>query len=89
MATLEEQVNRRVLLRVVQLRESMGMEKKDFAELLSISPQGYSPYESGVRPFSIAQVFTLARALGKPVAYHRPQPASPSPGAFRGPSSPA
>lgn len=69
MATLEERINRRILDRLTQVRLERGMEKQDIAEMLSLTAGGYSPYESGVRPYTIAQVFTLARALGKPVEY--------------------
>jgi transcriptional regulator with XRE-family HTH domain len=65
MATLEEQVARRMGARVAAVREELGLSKADVAEILRISPQAYTPYESGKRSYSVAQVFTLARAFGK------------------------
>jgi transcriptional regulator with XRE-family HTH domain len=69
MDTQEAKVNRIVLQRVIRLRESLGLEKQVFAAALSLSPAGYTPYEQGQRPFSIAQIFTLAKATGTPVAW--------------------
>ena len=69
MPTQEAKINRRVAARVIEARESARLEKQDLAEVLQITPQGYSPYEKGTRPFTVAQVFALAQALGRPVEW--------------------
>jgi transcriptional regulator with XRE-family HTH domain len=55
--------------RVIRAREEAGLTKTDLAEKLGLSKQGYNPYERFQVCFTVAQIFTVARVVGRPVEY--------------------
>lgn len=59
LAVLEDQGDARdvVAARLERVREISGLNKKDFAESLDMSPQAYGDYENGRRdlPLSVAK----------------------------------
>ena len=57
------------LRRVYDLREDHDKFQKDIAELLGISQQYYSEYESGKRTIPIVHLITLAKYYGTSIDY--------------------
>jgi transcriptional regulator with XRE-family HTH domain len=61
--------DRVVTERVIQAREAAGLSKTDLAAKLGLSKQGYQAYERYQVHFTVAQIFTIARIVGRPVEY--------------------
>lgn len=55
--------------RIKDLREDNDKLQKDIAELLGISQQYYSEYESGKRTFPISHLITLAQYYETSIDY--------------------
>lgn len=55
--------------RLKDLREDHDMYQKDIAELLGISQQYYSEYESGKRTITIFHLITLAKYYNVSIDY--------------------
>lgn len=55
--------------RIKDLREDHDKLQKDIAELLGISQQYYSEYESGNRTIPITHLITLAKYYGTSIDY--------------------
>jgi transcriptional regulator with XRE-family HTH domain len=55
--------------RVIQERESARMTKTDLAARLGLTKQGYAHYEKHEATFSIEQIFSISRVLGRSVEY--------------------
>jgi len=55
--------------RVTEARERAGMTKTALAETLGLAKQSYAPYEPGVTPFSVDQLFVLSRVLNRSVEW--------------------
>jgi transcriptional regulator with XRE-family HTH domain len=67
--TSDDRIARSIAARVIFAREYLGMDKQDLAKALSISPQGYGPYEKGKRTFTVPQIFVLSNILGRSVEW--------------------
>ena len=55
--------------RIKDLREDNDKHQKDIAQLLGISQQYYSEYESGNRTIPIIHLITLAKYYGTSIDY--------------------
>ena len=55
--------------RIKDLREDHDLLQKDIANLLGISQQYYSEYESGKRTITIQQLITLAKYYNTSIDY--------------------
>ena len=55
--------------RIKDLREDNDKHQKDIAQLLGISQQYYSEYESGNRTITITHLITLAKYYGTSIDY--------------------
>lgn len=55
--------------RIRDLREDNDLHQKDLAELLGISQQYYSEYESGKRTITVAHLITLAKYYNVSIDY--------------------
>lgn len=55
--------------RIKDLREDNDKHQKDIAQLLGISQQYYSEYESGNRTIPITHLITLAKYYGTSIDY--------------------
>lgn len=55
--------------RVIQARQEARLSKVDFATLIGITKQAYTPYEQYAIEFTLEQLFIISRKLGKPVEW--------------------
>lgn len=55
--------------RVRERRAELGLSQTDVAEALGLSKAGYGHYDRGVQPFTVDQLFSLSRILGRSVAW--------------------
>lgn len=62
---LEEQITERV----IAARKDAGLERKNLAEALVIDVNSYGHYERGRYAFTVDQLFTLSRVLGRSVEW--------------------
>lgn len=65
-----------VAKRVISAREGAGLNKTELAEKLGMSKQAYQPYETFRTAFTVAQLHTVAKVTGIPLASLLGQPAS-------------
>ncbi len=56
--------DRRLGMRLREMRERRGMSQRELASLLNISPSSVTQWERGTRALPIVRVAQLAKALG-------------------------
>ena len=55
--------------RVSKARKALGLSQEEVGERLGLTRAGYGHYESSRQPFTVEQLFQLARILEKPITY--------------------
>jgi len=55
--------------RVIQTREEAGLSKVEFASIIGVSKQAYTPYEQYSTEYSLEQLFIISRTFGKPLPW--------------------
>jgi transcriptional regulator with XRE-family HTH domain len=61
--------DRAVTERVIQAREAAGLSKIELGQKIGLSKQGYQAYERYQVAFTVAQIVTIARVVGRSVEY--------------------
>ena len=55
--------------RVIQIRLEARMNKVEFAEIIGVSKQAYTPYEQYETEYTLEQIFIISRYFKKPVTW--------------------
>ena len=55
--------------RVIQIREEARMNKVDFAEVIGVSKQAYTPYEQYGTEYTLEQIFIISERFKKSVCW--------------------
>ena len=58
-----------ITVRVIQTREEAGLSKVEFAAIIGVSKQAYTPYEQYGTEYSLEQLFTISSTFGKPLTW--------------------
>lgn len=58
-----------IIRRVRDARDALGLTQEQVGAALSLSKYGYGHYEREVQPFTVDQLFTLSRVLGRSVEW--------------------
>lgn len=64
-----DHIDKRIGLKIKELRIAMGMSRHQLAERIGVTHQQTQKYEKGVNRISAGRLASIAETLGKPVGY--------------------